>query len=79
MPEALDCQEEMMKALMFAGIALAALLAGASAVSAKTLVYCSEGSPENFYAGDQHDRHQLRRGAAGLQSADRIQARDHRG
>ena len=25
-----------------------ALLLGASAVSAKTLVYCSEGSPENF-------------------------------
>ena len=37
-----------MKALTFAGVALAALLAGAGFVSAKTLVYCSEGSPENF-------------------------------
>ena len=37
-----------MKALTFAGVALAALLAGAGVASAKTLVYCSEGSPENF-------------------------------
>ena len=37
-----------MKALTFAGVALAALLAGAGFASAKTLVYCSEGSPENF-------------------------------
>ena len=37
-----------MKALTFAGVALAALLAGAGLASAKTLVYCSEGSPENF-------------------------------
>ena len=37
-----------MKALTFAGVALAALLVGAGVSSAKTLVYCSEGSPENF-------------------------------
>ena len=37
-----------MKALTLAGVALAALLAGAGSASAKTLVYCSEGSPENF-------------------------------
>src|SRR5271165_2164733 len=37
-----------MKALTFAGVGLAALLAGAGLASAKTLVYCSEGSPENF-------------------------------
>ena len=37
-----------MKALTFAGVALAALLAGVGLASAKTLVYCSEGSPENF-------------------------------
>ena len=37
-----------MKALTFAGVALAALFAGAGLASAKTLVYCSEGSPENF-------------------------------
>jgi dipeptide transport system substrate-binding protein len=37
-----------MKALTFAGVALAALVAGAGFASAKTLVYCSEGSPENF-------------------------------
>ena len=37
-----------MKSIIFVGVALAALLAGASAASAKTLVYCSEGSPENF-------------------------------
>ena len=33
------------------GAALAALLLGSTAVSAKTLVYCSEGSPENFTPG----------------------------
>jgi dipeptide transport system substrate-binding protein len=31
-----------------AGLGLAVLLMGSTAVSAKTLVYCSEGSPENF-------------------------------
>jgi len=31
-----------------AGVTIAALLLGATAASAKTLVYCSEGSPENF-------------------------------
>jgi dipeptide transport system substrate-binding protein len=30
------------------GLGLAALLLGSTAASAKTLVYCSEGSPENF-------------------------------
>src|SRR5689334_6224912 len=30
------------------GLGLAAPLMGSTAVSAKTLVYCSEGSPENF-------------------------------
>jgi dipeptide transport system substrate-binding protein len=37
-----------MKTITFAGLGLAALLFGSTAVSAKTLVYCSEGSPENF-------------------------------
>ena len=37
-----------MKAIMLAGLGLAALVAGAGAAPAKTLVYCSEGSPENF-------------------------------
>ncbi len=37
-----------MKSGIFAGVALAALLAGVGAAPAKTLVYCSEGSPENF-------------------------------
>ena len=37
-----------MKALTFAGVGLAALLASAGLSAAKTLVYCSEGSPENF-------------------------------
>src|SRR5271163_60772 len=37
-----------MKALTFAGVGLAALLASAGWASAKTFVYCSEGSPENF-------------------------------
>ncbi len=36
------------------------------------------GQPGEFHARDQHHRHQLRRGAAGLQSADRIQARHDR-
>jgi len=35
---------------VFAALALPALLVTAS-LSAKTLVYCSEGSPENFYPG----------------------------
>src|SRR5689334_9631468 len=30
------------------GLGLAALLASAAPAAAKTLVYCSEGSPENF-------------------------------
>jgi dipeptide transport system substrate-binding protein len=30
---------------------IAAMMMGATAVAAKTLVYCSEGSPENFYPG----------------------------
>ena len=34
-----------MKDITFAGLGLAALLAGAGVASAKTLVYCSEGSP----------------------------------
>ena len=38
------------KTAMLAAIALPALMAF-SAASAKTLVYCSEGSPENFYPG----------------------------
>jgi dipeptide transport system substrate-binding protein len=37
-----------MKAITFAGVGLVALLLGLQPVSAKTLVYCSEGSPENF-------------------------------
>ena len=38
------------KTALLAAIALPALMA-MSAASAKTLVYCSEGSPENFYPG----------------------------
>ncbi|MCC6853483.1 MAG: ABC transporter substrate-binding protein [Comamonadaceae bacterium] len=34
-----------------AALAAAALAAAGAAASAKTLVYCSEGSPENFYPG----------------------------
>src|SRR5271165_3225128 len=52
MAHALGCRalvrRRSMKALTFAGVGLAALLATAGALSAKTLVYCSEGSPENF-------------------------------
>src|SRR5208337_901204 len=52
MAHALGCRalvrRRSMKALTFAGVGLAALLAGSGADSAKTLVYCSEGSPENF-------------------------------
>ncbi len=40
----------MRKTAVLAAIALPALMA-MGAVSAKTLVYCSEGSPENFYPG----------------------------
>ncbi|MGE5203767.1 MAG: ABC transporter substrate-binding protein, partial [Acidobacteriota bacterium] len=35
--------------LLAATAVLTLALAGAQAASAKTLVYCSEGSPENFY------------------------------
>ena len=37
-----------MKATLLASLGAAALFAFSSAASAKTLVYCSEGSPENF-------------------------------
>jgi dipeptide transport system substrate-binding protein len=37
-----------MTSIKLAGLGLAALLLASTAVSAKTLVYCSEGSPENF-------------------------------
>ena len=37
-----------MKVLTFTGVGLAAMLASAGLASAKALVYCSEGSPENF-------------------------------
>ncbi len=37
-----------MKTIALASLGLAALLMGSTAASAKTLVYCSEGSPENF-------------------------------
>jgi len=40
----------MRKTALLAAIALPVLMA-AGAASAKTLVYCSEGSPENFYPG----------------------------
>lgn len=36
---------------LLAPVAIAALTLACGAVSAKTLVYCSEGSPENFYPG----------------------------
>ena len=37
--------------LAIAGVSLAMCVAMAGAAQAKTLVYCSEGSPENFYPG----------------------------
>ncbi|WP_431125513.1 ABC transporter substrate-binding protein [Variovorax paradoxus] len=40
-----------MLAALLAPAALAVLTLASGAVSAKTLVYCSEGSPENFYPG----------------------------
>jgi dipeptide transport system substrate-binding protein len=39
----------MMKSKLMIAASCVALLVGAGAASAKTLVYCSEGSPENFY------------------------------
>ena len=38
----------MKRSALFAAVCLPALVAAAG-TSAKTLVYCSEGSPENFY------------------------------
>jgi dipeptide transport system substrate-binding protein len=43
-------QPKMRKAALLFAVALPALM-GMATVSAKTLVYCSEGSPENFYPG----------------------------
>ena len=43
-------QPKMRKAALLFAVALPALM-GMTTVSAKTLVYCSEGSPENFYPG----------------------------
>ena len=42
---------------LLAGVMLAALSAGS--VSAKTLVYCSEGSPERIRSGTLYIRHDL--------------------
>ena len=39
----------MTRRILLAAASAAAIVLGASAVSAKTLVFCSEGSPENFY------------------------------
>ena len=68
-----------MKALTFAGLGLAALLAGAGFASAKTLVYCSEGSPENFTPAINTTGTSFDAARPGLQSPDRIQARHDRG
>ena len=38
-----------MKSALTIAAGCAALVLGAAPVAAKTLVYCSEGSPENFY------------------------------
>ena len=40
----------MNRTILLAAVCASALVA-ASAASAKTLVFCSEGSPENFYPG----------------------------
>ena len=51
----------------------------AAGADAKTLVYCSEGSPEGFAPYAIHGRHDLRRiVAADLQSTRRVQGRNHR-
>jgi dipeptide transport system substrate-binding protein len=41
-------ESEMFKSFTIAGLFAATMLAGAAGVEAKSLVYCSEGSPENF-------------------------------
>ena len=46
---------------VFVAAFLCASALATAAAGAKTLVYCSEGSPENFYPGDQHHRHLVRR------------------
>src|SRR5215472_9894819 len=38
-----------LKLSIFAAVSSATMLLAAQCASAKTLVYCSEGSPENFY------------------------------
>src|ERR1035437_9298365 len=49
-PKTYPVRKTPIKRALLCAMALPALLAFAS-VSAKTLVYCSEGSPENFYPG----------------------------
>ena len=66
-----------MKSLVFASLGLAALLAGAPAASAKTLVYCSEGSPENFTPAINTTGTSFDAAMSGLRPIDRIQARHH--
>ena len=55
-----------MKALTFAGLGLAALLGGVSLASAKTLVLLLGRQSGELHPRNQHHRHQLRCGAAGL-------------
>ena len=44
------CRPRIARRALIVALAFPALL-GMAAASAKTLVYCSEGSPENFYPG----------------------------
>ena len=68
----------MKRSALFAAVCLPALVAAAG-TSAKTLVYCSEGSPENFYPGVNTTGTSFDANEPDLQPARRVRARRHQG
>ncbi len=66
------------KRFALAALALPVLLA-AGAASAKTLVFCSEGSPENFYPGVNTTGTSFDGNEPSLQPPGRVRARRHQG
>ena len=62
-----------------AAVVAALALAAASGLAAKTLVFCSEGSPENFYPGVNTTGHVVRRQQPDLQPHRRLRARHDQG
>ncbi len=68
----------MSKSRLLLAVVIPAMLIAAP-LSAKTLVFCSEGSPEKFLSRHQHHRHVVRRQQPDLQPHRRLRARHHQG